>query len=307
MRILSICLNPTVDMYSEAAEIYPVHKVRTHSQRLSPGGGGVNVARVLSGFGVPCELVYLSGGATGSILDELLQQYPINKRSFRNAAPTRVAHTVWLSSTRQEYRFVPDGPTVSPDAFSQLLKHISSVSLCEDDIVIASGSLPPGVPDNAYASIAAVVQRQGARLFLDSSEAGLSEALDGRHAIFLVKPSLSELQNLAGQRLDEAAAQQYARKLVHEGSAQHVAVSLGSHGAFLTSIDRTIRLPAHLVKVHSAVGAGDSFVGAMVYSLSSGQTIEKAFRYALAAGAAAVMTPGDELCRPEDVEALFAA
>lgn len=305
MRILSICLNPTIDIYCEADAIFAFSKVRTHSQKVSPGGGGVNVARVLSGFGVNCELVYLSGGSTGIMLDNELRHYEINTRAFRNDSPTRVAYTVHLPPKQQEFRFVPDGPVISREAWSQLLKHISSVALSEQDIVVASGSLPRGVPDDAYAQIASIVKRAGARLILDSSGIGLSAALDAQSAIFLIKPSLRELQHLAGIQLDETSARDFAQTLVSEGCASHVAVSLGSHGAFLVTPEKTLRLPAHLVKVRSTVGAGDSFLGAMICSLVQGDDMEMAFRYGLAGGAAAVMTAGDQLCIPDDVKALY--
>jgi len=307
MRIVCICLNPTIDMYCEADAIFAFSKIRTHSQKISPGGGGVNVARVLSNFHVPCELVYMSGGSTGILLDSELQSYEIHKRAFKNNSPTRVAYTVHLPSKQQEFRFVPDGPVVSKESWQQLLKHVSSVALQENDVVVASGSLPNGVPDDAYAKIADVVQKAGARFVLDSSGVGLSKALDARHKIFLVKPSLRELQNLADRKLDEAEAREFAQQMVTDDLAQNVAVSLGSHGAFLVTREGVLRAPAQLVKVHSAVGAGDSFVGAMVYSLSQGEPIATAFRYGLAGGAAAVMTAGDQLCNAQDVKSLYCA
>ncbi|NND90086.1 MAG: hexose kinase [Granulosicoccus sp.] len=305
MRILSVCLNPTIDISSETDSIYPVSKIRTHSERISPGGGGVNVARVLSSFGRPCELIYISGGGTGRMLDEELERYGINTRCFHNSSPTRVAFTVLQTSNRQEYRFVPEGPVVSTDAYSQLMDYLEQVPLNENDMIVASGSLPRGVPDTAYARIAHIAQDRRARLILDSSGAGLSNAVNGKHAIYLVKPSLNELQRLAGQELDETGARDFAASLVADGRAEHVAVSMGTHGAFLAGRHSVMRLPAHLVAMHSAVGAGDSFLGAMVYYLSRGHPIEAAFRFGVAAGAAAVMNPGDELCRPADVEALF--
>lgn len=307
MRIVSICLNPTIDVYSEADAIFAFSKVRTHAQKISPGGGGVNVARVLSDFQVSCELIYMSGGATGILLDHELQHYDIHKRAFKNDSPTRVAYTVHLPSKQQEFRFVPDGPVVSPETWRQLLKHVSSIALDEHDVVVASGSLPTGIPDDAYAQIAEVVRHAGARFVLDSSGLGLSRALEGRHEIFLIKPSLRELQHLADKKLDESEAREFARQMVADGRARNVAVSLGSHGAFMVTQDGVLRSPAQLVKVHSAVGAGDSFVGAMIYSLSQGHTIETAFHYGLAGGAAAVMTTGDQLCKPEDVQSLYQA
>jgi 6-phosphofructokinase 2 len=83
-----------------------------------------------------------------------------------------------------------------------------------------------------------------------------------------------------------------------------VALTLGDRGALLVTRDRVLRAQAVPIKPVSVVGAGDSFLGAMIWSLACGHAIEDAFRYAMAAGSAALLTPGTELCRREDTERL---
>lgn len=305
MRIICVCLNPTIDISSEAEAIYPISKVRTHSVSISPGGGGVNVARVLSSYGVECELLVVTGGITGELLESGLESYQISTRCFHNSSPTRVAYTVLQTSNNQEYRFVPDGPEMLPEVFTDILDYMADLPLEAGDILSIGGSLPGGVSDDAYAQIAAIANDKNARVILDSSGRGLAGALGGKERFFLIKPSLNELQRLAGRKLDEPDALDYAHSMVREGVTEHVAVSMGSHGAFLMSEHGSLRLPAQMVKLHSAVGAGDSFVGGMIYYLSLGHEIESAFRYGLAAGSAAVMTPADKLCSPADADNLY--
>jgi len=305
MRVVSICLNPAIDISSETDIIYPISKVRTHSERIEPGGGGINVARVLCGFDLTPSLIYLSGGSTGRLLDEELLSYPMDAHCFRINSATRVAFTVHQTSNHQEYRFVPEGPLVEADVLEKVIDCVAALNLSSNDVVVASGSLPRGVPDTIYASIAEVVERYQAKFILDTSGAALSETLKSKARIFLVKPSLNELQKLVGCKLDEYTARDFAESLVSSGQAEHVAVSMGSHGAFLASTDSLLRLPAHLVKVQSAVGAGDSFVGGLVYYLSKGHSVQTAFRFGVAAGAAAVMTSGSQLCLRADIDKLF--
>ena len=170
-------------------------------------------------------------------------------------------------------------------------------------IVVGSGSLPPGVPIDFYAQAAAVAQRIGARFFLDTSGAPLVAALD--HGVTLIKPNLREMQELAGRPL--ASDQDYvaaARQQIEAGKVEIVALSLGHLGALLVTQDEALRSPALPVEQVSTVGAGDSFLGAIAYSLAQGGSIEDGFRRALAAGSASLTMHGTELCRPADVERL---
>lgn len=144
------------------------------------------------------------------------------------------------------------------------------------------------------------------RFVVDTSHAALKATLD-RGGVYLFKPSIGELQKLAGRSLDEQGARDFASELVHSGKAENVAVTLGTKGALLVNSDQVLRVPARHVAAKSAVGAGDSFVGAMVWPLSEGNPIEEAFRLGVAAGAATALTSGTELCRRAEVLALYEA
>lgn len=122
----------------------------------------------------------------------------------------------------------------------------------------------------------------------------------------MVKPSLRELRELTGEELgEEVSMVAAARRLIAEGQTEAVALTLGGEGAVLVTGDGAWRANAPHVEMRSAVGAGDSFVGGMVGALASGDDWEEAFRRGIAAGSAALLSPGTELCRPEDAERLF--
>jgi 6-phosphofructokinase 2 len=133
---------------------------------------------------------------------------------------------------------------------------------------------------------------------------GLQATLE-KSRVFLVKPSLGELEKLVGRKLDENGARQAAADIVARGAAEIVAVTMGADGALLATSSGVLRVPAIPVRVRSAVGAGDSFLGAMVWALSQGKAPEEAFRFGIAAGAAKVMTPGTKPCKRSDVLDLF--
>lgn len=300
-RILTIALNPAIDISSDADHVRPTKKTRTCNQRFYAGGGGTNVARVIQELGGSPELLYLNGGVTGPLYDRCLEPYGLTQHSFPIAGDTRMAWMVHEMQTDFEYRFVPEGPDVTPEEIGPVHDFIDRF---DGDYIVASGSLPAGAPLDTYARMAHAAERNGCRFVLDTSGDALKATLDSAR-IFLLKPSASELEKLAGERLDERAACRAAADLVKSGSVEHVAVSLGRGGAILAGAGGVTRAGSIHVREASAVGAGDSFVAGMVWWLSEGHSIEDAFHFGMAAGAAAVMTPGTELCRREDVLDLY--
>jgi 6-phosphofructokinase 2 len=154
--------------------------------------------------------------------------------------------------------------------------------------------------------MAKLAAARGAKFVLDSSGTGLGTTL--KHSrVFLVKPSLGELEQFVGHKLDEMGVRQAASDIVAGGAAELVAVTMGADGALLASAQGVLRVPAIHVRARSTVGAGDSFLGAMIWALSEGKAPEEALRLGVAAGAAAIMRPGFQLCRRQDVFDLSAA
>lgn len=300
-KILSIAINPAIDISSEADQVRHTHKTRTHNQQQHAGGGGINVARVIVELGGNCELLYLSGGATGELLETMLRPLGIRQHVLKIHDPVRVAYNVRELSTNLEYRFVPEGPLVSEQELAPIFAIIEN---SDADYVVASGSLPRGVSDDTYLHMARIAARKNMRFILDTSGEALRATLSNTK-VFLVKPSLGELESFVGRKLEHETAGEAALEIVKAGAAEHVAVTLGVDGAILVNADGITRVPAIEVAIQSAVGAGDSFVAAMTWSLAEGHEIGEAFRFGLAAGAATVMTSGTELCRRADVLALY--
>ena len=302
MNVATLTVNPTVDVSMEVDEVFHTHKMRGRNQRSDPGGGGICVARVLVRLGNNARCFYMSGGPTGVALDGLLDLHQLVRTRIPIKGETRVASSVFERRSGREYRFVPDGPIIAPEEWQECLERLTD---SECDYLVASGSLARGMPDDFYARVAAMAKQRGIRFVLDSSGAGLAQGLAGG-GVFLVKPSLGELRNLTGEDLstDEEIARA-AREIVERGEAGHVAVSMGHMGALLASAAGVIRLPAIPVTARSSVGAGDSFLAAMVHALAQEWPIESALRLAVSAGAAAVLTPGSDLARPEDIQRFY--
>jgi len=300
--IATLTLNPTIDVAYEVGRVFHTHKMRTDQEHYDPGGGGINVARVFVRLGGNARCYYLSGGATGVALDGLLDLHQLVRVRIPIRGHTRIAAAILERESGKEYRFIPPGPTVAPHEWQECLERLADV---ECDYLVASGSLPPGIPEDFYGRVQAIVRPRGVKVVLDSSGPGLREGLAGG-GIHLVKPSLGELRQLVGQSLDTLEAiEAAALEIVRQDKAEYVAVTLGHEGAILADSSGVLRLPAVRIEAKSAVGAGDSFLAAMVYALASGREPSEAFRYGIAAGAAAVLSAGTNLCHKDDIERLY--
>ncbi len=302
-RVATLTLNPAIDSACEADALFPTHKIRTAGERYDPGGGGINVARVLARLGEQVEVVYLAGGATGALLDELLAEKGIDRHRVPIHDHTRMSLTVFERSTGREFRFVPEGPLVSASEWQAALAHCAGL---EGEWLVASGSLARGVPDDFLVHLARDAAARGARLVVDTSGPALKAVLDAG-GLFLVKPSQGEFEALAGCKFansqDLGAA---ALEFVRAGKSRHIAVTLGHEGAVLAHEGGVVFLAGLPVEVKSATGAGDSFVAGMVHGFLRGEDAPGAFRWAMAAGTAAVLNPGTDLAHPDDIARLWA-
>ena len=301
--IVTLTLNPAIDEASEADVVRPLHKIRTSNERYDPGGGGINVARVVQELGAETLAIYLGGGVTGAVLADLLDARALPARRIPIEDHTRISHVVFERSSGLEYRFVPEGPEVRKPEWRACLAAMHEV---EADYLVLSGSIPRGVPGDFYSLVAQGAAKKGTKVVLDTSGNALSVTLGGG-GIELAKPSRGEFQKLVGRSLDtEAALEEAALDVVRSGAVRLLAVTLGRDGALLATARGGLRLRAPDVDAKSAVGAGDSFVGAMTFALYQGRKPEDAFAYGVAAGTAATLRPGTQLCRKADVEQLYA-
>lgn len=302
--IVTLTLNPSIDGAGEAERVQPTHKIRTTGDRYDPGGGGINVARVILELGGAALPVYLAGGVTGDVFDALMAERGIAGRRVPIAGHTRISLSIHETSTGQEYRFVPEGPEVTP---GEWLETVALVDSIDADWLVISGSRPRGLPDDCFVTLVRRAVDRGCRVVLDSSGPALAATLDAG-GLALVKPSVGEFRALTGLPLEDAGeVAEAARGLVEGGRADIVAVTMGHEGAVLASRAATLIRRPPPVPVRSATGAGDSFVGAMTLALAEGQPVALAFLFGMAAGSATVMHPGTDLCRRADVERLAAA
>lgn len=291
--ILTVTLNPALDLATSVEHMTPGRKLRCHGARLDPGGGGVNVSRVIRRFGGRSTVFAALGGPTGRTLLELMRKDGLDVIAFPVRGDTRQDITIDEAARKRQFRLVLPGPRWSRQEARAALVEIERLA-AEHEIVVASGSLPPGVPEDFYAKLAHIVRRQGGRFVIDTSGAPLEHALEA--GVFLAKPNHVEFAELAGaKRADWRGMALVGRRLRERGQAEAIIVTRGAKGALAILPDGAWRLQAPKVTVASMVGAGDSLIGAAIVSLARNKSLLEAARIGVAAAAAAVGAEGTEL------------
>lgn len=301
--IVTMTLNPAIDKSSSVAHVVAEQKLYCKPPRFEPGGGGVNVSRAIKKLGGESILLYPAGGLTGKRLQDLLDEEGLNHRPFPILGMNRESLVILEESTGRQYRFGMPGPKLRKKEWEQFLQELS-VMEPPPDYVVASGSLPPGMPPDFYARVARIGKEKGTKTIVDVSGKALKEALE--EGVYLIKPNIREFRELVGEEIkQESQIKVEAQKIVEKGWCEMLVISLGAAGALAVSKGFAERILPPTVPIVSKVGAGDSMVAGIVLSLARGKTLRESVLFGVAAGTAAVMTPGTELCRREDAERLY--
>jgi 6-phosphofructokinase 2 len=300
--IVTLTPNPSLDVSTTVDRVIPTHKLRCAAARRDPGGGGINVARVVRRLGGEVTAIYPCGGMTGQLLARLVEREHIVSRTSEIAEETRQDFSVHEDTSGKQFRFVLPGPAVAEHEWRACLDTLAACA-ANADFVVASGSLPPGAPPDFFARASRIGKSSHSKFLLDTSGPALKAAL--AEGVYLIKPSLCELCEAVGEPLDDETAWVRAcAGLVNDLRAEIVALTLGDRGAMLVTRDRVIRAEPPPIKAVSSVGAGDSFLGAMVWGLAAGFDLAHVLRLGVAAGSSAVLNPGTELAHPDDTRRL---
>jgi 6-phosphofructokinase 2 len=302
-RILTLTLNPALDKSITVDKLIPEKKLKAGNIKTEPGGGGVNVSRALHKLGFDSEAIYLAGGYTGREFNVLLEKEGIKTIPVEIKGDTRENFIVLDQASGKQYRFGLEGPAVETSEWLQVLKYIQSEKNIQ--YIVASGSLPPGIPPAFFKQLAALAGEKNAKLVIDTSGPALADAV--QEGVFMIKPNLGELANLAGHQddLNFDGALNAARELINNQRCEMVAVSMGAEGAMLVTRNGYHRAKPPDVKVMSTVGAGDSMLAGLLFALVNGFAESNMLAYGVAAGTAATLNPGTGLCDKTNTEQLY--
>lgn len=299
--IVTLTLNPALDKSTSVDRLIAEQKLRCEPMHIDPGGGGINVSKGIQKLGGQSIAVFPIGGQNGQTLKALVEAAGITTHTVPISGETRENLSVTESGTNQQYRFTLPGAPMSETEAEACLEAVRSL---KPDFLVASGSLPPGLPDTFYQKVAEMAQSIGAKFILDTSGKPLRAAAD--QGLYLLKPNLGELSALAGvEELEMNRVDDAALSIIEQGKCEVVVVSLGPQGALLVTREGFEHIPAPTVKKLSTVGAGDSMVSGMVWALSEGKSFREMAQTGVACGSAATMNTGTQLFKKEDVTRLL--
>ena len=301
--ILTITLNPCIDKSTTIDKLEPEAKLRCTEVVHEPGGGGINVSKALDKLDCRSVAFFPAGGHNGDMLCSLLRNTNIEFHAIPSEQETRENWVVKETSLNHQYRLTFPGRSVSEEAIRKLIDRMETF---HPQYIVASGSLPPGLPDYFYGLIVEKAFSLGVKCVVDTSGPAL-KSLQNKNA-FLIKPNRSELCKLLGiDHIEKEDIPDAAMQAANEGFAEWIAVSMGPDGAWLVNKEERFYCDAPKVEKKSTVGAGDSMVAGITYMFSKGASPEEANRFGVCCGSAATMNEGTQLFKKEDVYALYSA
>ena len=294
--IYTITLNPALDRTLWIQKIKPDDSNRIEKEERYAGGKGIDVSKVLKELGIINKALGFVGGFDGEELEGRLVNEGISCDFVRISNETRTNIIVNDMKERNQTIFSARGPEIKPYELMQMIHKVEKLE--NPEIVIISGSLPPGIHPEIYLKIIEIVKSKGAKIVLDTDGDALRESI---HSVpDIIKPNVHELSRLAGTDLKEMADIINAARNTCEKGIGIILVSMGAKGILLISDKEQYLASPPKVNVVNTIGAGDSAVAGFIYGIASGKNHDESLIYAVAAGTATTLRPGSALCRRED-------
>jgi 6-phosphofructokinase 2 len=306
MAILTVTLNPALDLETHVDRLVPSDKLRCAPPKQDAGGGGINVARAVVLLGGTAVAAVAAGGPGGTGVLQRLSDAGVGVATLPAPGDTRQNLSVIERATGAQYRFIFPGPTWSAtdldDARAAILPLVAP-----GDLVVLSGSLPPGLSPADHVALARAITKAGGQVVADTSGASLAALAGAGLGLKVLRMDHVEAEDLTGRTLDDLAdSAAVARDLVAAGAAEIAILARGAEGSVLASAEGCWFAPAARVPVVSLTGAGDSFVAGATLALERGMALPEVLVWGVSAASAAVTTAATDLCDPEVFATLVA-
>lgn len=296
-------MNPAIDLEAEVGSVTPDVKLRCAEPTIDAGGGGVNVARALNRMTGKATALFPEGAGLGSFFRSLVEEEGVDCKTFPiDQAMYRINTHFRETDEQRQYRFCVPGPKLEENDWQRALDLLSDV-LGEGDILVTSGSLSPGVPTDFNARTAKVAEDAQASFVLDAPGDTLKTLK--QTPVSWITPNKKEFEDLLGHEVSNQQLETELASFVANYAFENILLTLGPEGAIYAGKEGYESIPSPEVEKLSSVGAGDSAVAGLALGLACDEDHLRSCQRAVAAGAAAVMTPGTKLLEESDFKALF--
>ena len=275
-----LCLNPTVDRMYYIDDFLPGVQYHGNDTEAYPGGKGLNILRVLSGFITPLSFYAFTGGETGEIIKREAERLSDHSVFIETEGQTRTTINIMDRKNGRETEIKEKGPFITKGQLDELYKSLKE-NIHIDDIVILSGSLPDGVSPDTYLRVSEIAEEKGALVLLDTGEKQLKSSLPGNY--YLIKPNENEIRGLFNDYTSPLSL--LASKLQKLG-AENVLITKGGDGAYFKGNGKEYEIKVPHIDVVSTIGSGDSTLAGFAYGLSLSLPPEESLALALAFGTA---------------------
>ncbi|PQJ82258.1 1-phosphofructokinase family hexose kinase [Polaribacter glomeratus] len=303
MKVVTLTINPALDKSAKVAEMTPFDKLDCLDITYHPGGGGINISRVLHRLAIESHCLFPYGGKTGEHLIELLQEEHVAVFSTPISIWTRENFAVFDTKTNLQFRFGMPTESFSESEMKNVERLINE-QVADNDIFVISGSLPKGLPTDYYSKIIKNLTAKGVKVIVDTSGPVFSEVL--KNELYLIKPNQKELARLAGKEsLTKEEREAFAMQLVTSNIAKYVVVSLGKDGAFMAHKNGIEYVAAPEILVKSTIGAGDSMVAGLIYAIVKNESPKNMLRWGVACGVSATLSEGSDLAHKVAIDQIL--
>jgi len=300
--IITVTLNPAVDKTMIVRDILFGTLNRVCSVSRYPGGKGNNVARIVCQMSGRCLAMGFLPGNSGRIIEDLMRKDGIPCDFVYTDGETRTNTKLIDDTTRICTEFNEPGPEATEEDLHRLEDKLR-VNVHKGDIVVFSGSVPGGLPDDTYRRLILLSKSIGADTILDADGVYLREGVEA--APTAIKPNLPEFLRLFDLTSDSPEQIESSVSALLSKDIKRILVSLGPDGARLISESGMLFAPAMNVPVLNTVGAGDAMTAALALSIENGRNDEDSLRHACAYAAATVMSEHFERVVEETVSDLL--
>lgn len=300
--IITLTVNPAIDHSVTLEDLVPGDANRVQTIRSDPGGKGINVSRVLMELGCESLAMGFVSGTLGRFLEHTLREHGIYTEFLHTPGQTRTNITILDRKHNITTTLNEPGPFTSPHHVHSLLQRLKK-QLKPGDWLVIGGSIPPGIDPGLYGEVITLAKNIGVKCILDADGEPFLQGLAARP--YMVKPNQRELERILGRLPKSKEPLMEAAEQLHAAGIEVVVLSQGLEGAIMVNDEGVWRAYPPAVPAVSTVGAGDAMVAGMVQVLSQGGPLHEALRLATAAGAAATLTPGTQLCYQADVVRLL--